>query len=193
MFKRLNRLHVKKMKNQHIKMSKFLSFVLRHRPERIGLTLDQAGWASIEELIRLSSAAGRHFTRELIAEVMATNDKQRFALSPDGQRIRANQGHSIAIDFGLKPLDPPHVLYHGTATRFLGSILAHGLRPGKRPYVHLSSGETTALKVGQRHGKPIVLLVDSGTMNARGHLFYRSENEIWLTKQVPPEYLKVLN
>jgi RNA:NAD 2'-phosphotransferase (TPT1/KptA family) len=105
LFKRLNRLHVKKMKNQYIKVSKFLSFVLRHRPERIGLTLDQPGWASVEELIRLSSAAGRHFTRELIAEVMATNDKQRFALSLDGQRIRANQGHSsLSTISGLNPL-----------------------------------------------------------------------------------------
>jgi putative RNA 2'-phosphotransferase len=181
-----------KMNKQQIKISKFLSLVLRHKPEHIGLTLDEAGWASVEELIQGASNKGFHLTPELIAEVVAKNDKQRFSLSADGNRIRANQGHSIPVDLKLEPVEPPGVLFHGTATRFLDSILKNGLKPGSRQHVHLSPDEATAIKVGQRHGKPVVLQIDSSSMQADGHVFYRSENNVWLTLHVPIKYIKVL-
>ena len=180
------------MNKQHITISKFLSLVLRHKPEHIGITLDDAGWASVEELIQKASIKGFHLTPELIAEVVAKNDKQRFSLSADGNRIRANQGHSIPIDLKLEPVEPPIVLFHGTATRFLDSILKNGLRSGSRQHVHLSPDEATAIKVGQRHGKPVVLTIDSSSMHADGYMFYRSENNVWLTLHVPVKYIKVL-
>jgi putative RNA 2'-phosphotransferase len=180
------------MKKHHIKISKFLSLVLRHKPEQIGIILDEAGWASVEELIQKASTIGFQLTPELIAEVVAKNDKQRFSLSPDGNRIRANQGHSIPVNLKLEPVEPPEVLFHGTATRFLGSILKNGLHPGSRQHVHLSPDEATAVKVGQRHGKPVVLIIDSSSMHNDGHVFYRSENNVWLTLHVPIKYIKVL-
>jgi putative RNA 2'-phosphotransferase len=181
------------MKKRHVQVSKFLSYVLRHKPDAIGLELDAGGWATVEDLIRCSAANGQTLTRALIEEVVATNDKQRFSLSPDGDRIRANQGHSVLVDLGLKPVEPPRLLYHGTATRFLASILENGLRPSGRQHVHLSPDEETALKVGKRHGKPVVLTIEAGSMHADGHPFYRSDNDVWLTEEVPSGYLRVLN
>lgn len=172
-----------------IRSSKFLSLVLRHDPGAIGLALDPQGWADVDELIALAGRAGSPLDRELIAEIVATNDKQRFALSPDGSRIRANQGHSVAIDPGLEPLVPPDILFHGTATRFLDSIRAQGLIPGSRLHVHLSEDEASTLNVAQRHGKPVLLTVRAGAMHAAGMVFYRSENGVWLTERVPAEYL----
>lgn len=169
--------------------SKFLSLVLRHKPEAIGLTLDDQGWAIVDELLALASQNGRPLTREGIARVVADNDKRRFALSPDGMKIRANQGHSVAIDPGLSPVAPPDLLFHGTATRFLDAIRAQGLTPGSRLHVHLSADEATAVKVGQRHGRPTALTVRAGAMHAEGTVFYRSENGVWLTERVPAEYL----
>lgn len=178
------------MKPQHVKVSKFLSLVLRHRPEKIGLTLDDAGWAAIDELIQRSAAAGHRLNRRLIEEVVATNDKKRFAISPDGRFIRASQGHSVRVDLGLQPVSPPPVLFHGTATRFLDAILRQGLRPGSRQHVHLSADVVTARRVGQRHGSPVILTVDAAAMHADGHRFYRSENGVWLTDTVPARYLQ---
>ena len=135
-------------------MSKFLSLVLRHKPETIGLTLDANGWADVEELMERARQNGRPLTRPLLERVVAENDKKRFALSEDGTKIRANQGHSITVDLALKPQLPPETLYHGTASRFIASIRQQGLRPGSRQHVHLSVDEATATNVGQRHGKP---------------------------------------
>ncbi len=177
------------MPDELTRTSKFLSFVLRHKPEAIGLTLDANGWADVEELIRRANETGEPLTRELLERVVADNDKQRFILSEDGTRIRANQGHSVAIDLALTPVEPPDVLFHGTATRFLDSIRTHGLRPGGRQHVHLSADESTATKVGQRHGKPVVLRVRAGAMWAVGHAFFLSANGVWLTDCVPTEFL----
>lgn len=180
------------MNPEHLKTSKFLSYVLRHRPDSIGLVLDGAGWASINELIRKARSAGKKLSRTLIEEVVANNDKQRFALSADGERIRASQGHSVDIDLDLKPLQPPEVLYHGTATRFLESIMARGLQPGSRRHVHLSADIGTARKVGQRHGKPVILELDARAMHQAGLVFFRADNGVWLTAHVPPAFLRRL-
>ncbi|MGH8082546.1 MAG: RNA 2'-phosphotransferase [Lysobacter sp.] len=173
----------------HTKTSKFLSLVLRHEPETIGLTLDANGWADIEELIDLANAAGKPVTRELIDEVVRDSDKQRFAISEDGLRIRANQGHSVDIDLGLEPLAPPATLYHGTATRFAKSIRKLGLVKQSRQHVHLSLDEETATKVGVRHGKPLLLRIRAGEMHAQGIAFFRSNNGVWLTDAVAAEFI----
>jgi len=173
------------------KTSKFLSFVLRHKPEAIGLTLDSQGWASISELIE-KSASEITLTNSLIKQVVTTNEKQRFSLSEDKQRIRANQGHSVKIDLNLTPKEPPTALYHGTATRFLCSIMKEGLQPGERHHVHLSTDIKTATSVGQRYGKPIVLRVASGKMYLKGYEFFLSENGVWLTELVKPQFISVI-
>ncbi|MBT3289304.1 MAG: RNA 2'-phosphotransferase [Victivallales bacterium] len=181
------------MNKRLIKTSKFLSLVLRHKPGTIGLVLDEQGWASVEELITAAGKHGRELSRELIREVVATSDKQRFALSEDGSRIRANQGHSVKVDLGLEPVTPPEVLFHGTATRFLPSIQAHGLKPSGRHHVHLSGDVETAVKVGSRHGKPIVLRVAAARMHAEGAPFYVSENGVWLTDHVQPAFFAIVS
>lgn len=173
-------------------ISKFISLVLRHQPEHIGLTLDSAGWADVSELLAKAAAAGRPIRPEVLREVVETNDKQRFAFSEDGRRIRANQGHSIDVELGLPPLEPPPQLYHGTATRFLDAILRDGLHKRARHHVHLSAELATATAVGQRHGRVVVLVVDAAGMRRQGHDFYRSANGVWLTDHVPPRYLSRL-
>jgi putative RNA 2'-phosphotransferase len=169
--------------------SKFLSLLLRHEPEAIGLRLDAQGWASIEDLVALTRDREVPLTRELIETVAATNDKQRFAISADGLRIRANQGHSLAVDLGLQPVRPPETLFHGTATRFLQAIRSAGLQPRSRQHVHLSRDAETATRVGQRHGKPVVLKVRAAALFDAGTPFYLSENGVWLTPAVPLEFL----
>jgi putative RNA 2'-phosphotransferase len=178
------------MAHDLVKASKFLSLVLRHRPERIGLALDHEGWADVDDLIKRASAAGIALTREVVLQVAATSDKQRFALDAAGRRIRANQGHSVEVDLGLEPREPPPVLFHGTAVAALASIRAEGLRRGRRRYVHLSSDEATALKVGRRRGKPVVLRVQSARMWVAGTEFFRSANGVWLTLGVPPAFIE---
>lgn len=168
------------------KISKFLSYVLRHKPEAIGLELDAEGWASIQVII---NKADMPIDRSIIEQAVSTNDKQRFALSEDGQYIRANQGHSIDINLGLKPKAPPVDLYHGTAKRFLENILCEGLKPQNRQYVHLSPDEETAHKVGQRHGSPVILKIPALEMHKSGHEFFLTENGIWLIKNVSAKYL----
>ncbi len=171
-----------------VSTSKFLSLVLRHQPEIIGLPLDDAGWADIDVLIRLSQPH-KPLTRALIEQVVEENSKQRFAISDDGRRIRANQGHSIEVELGLQPVTPPTLLYHGTATRFVDAIRREGLVKRSRQHVHLSADAGTATTVGARHGKPVVLIVRAGEMAAVGHAFFRSENGVWLTDAVPVEFI----
>ncbi len=163
--------------------------MLRHRPDKIGLTLDAQGWADVDELLHKANQHGVALTRDRLQQVVAQNDKQRFAFNADGTRIRASQGHSIQIDLGLEPIAPPQLLYHGTATRFLTSIRQQGLLRGQRDHVHLSPDEATARKVGARHGEPIVLVVNAEKMHVAGFTFYRSANGVWLTDHVPVEYL----
>ena len=172
-----------------VRMSKFMSLVLRHKPDEIGLALDENGWADIAELIARANLKGVRLTRSDLLTIVTTNDKQRFALSEDGTRIRASQGHSIEVDLALPPVEPPARLFHGTAGRFLESIRSQGLLRGKRQHVHLSPDETTATKVGKRHGKPVVLQVLAGQMHQAGRLFYVSANGVWLTEHVPAEFL----
>lgn len=177
------------MADDLVRTSKFLALVLRHAPERIGLELDEQGWASVEDLLRLASLHGRPLSRLLLERVVAENDKRRFAFSPDGTRIRANQGHSVAVDLDLPAVSPPERLYHGTATRFLESIRRSGLHPAGRRHVHLSADEATATAVGRRHGEPVVLVVRAGAMAAAGHAFFLSDNGVWLTERVPVAFL----
>ena len=170
------------------KLSKMLSYVLRHQPEAINLKLDSEGWAHVDELIQCLKQAGKETTLSQLEAVVAENNKQRFKFSEDGLRIRANQGHSVDIDLKLDPRDPPEELYHGTATRFLSKINEEGLKPGSRRHVHLSEDRSTAKAVGQRHGKPVILIVRSGEMHRSGHTFYQSDNGVWLTESVPPAF-----
>lgn len=176
-----------------VKASKFMSFVLRHKPEGIGLGLDQSGWADIGELIERAGAHGVALTRELIAEVVATSDKQRFAIDATGERIRANQGHSVDIELGLAPCEPPPLLFHGTGEKSVAAIRAEGLKPGRRQHVHLSPDAETAIKVGARHGRPVVLRIAAGRMRSQGHVFFLSTNGVWLTDCVPSEFIQFPN
>ncbi|OBZ96987.1 RNA 2'-phosphotransferase [Pararhizobium polonicum] len=174
-----------------VQTSKFLSYVLRHAPESIGLTLDAQGWADIAELISKANAANHALDVDTLHAVVADSDKKRFTISEDGKRIRAAQGHSVSVKLGHAPVAPPPILYHGTATRFLESIRAQGLLAGGRQQVHLSSDMLTAKTVGQRHGKPVVLTIDAQKMAAAGFAFFRADNGVWLTDTVPPAYLAV--
>ncbi len=173
-----------------VSLSKFLSLILRHAPDKIGLTLDPNGWADVEELLTLMALKGKNVSHELLERVVAENDKKRFAFSEDGLRIRASQGHSVEIELDLPSAIPPDTLYHGTASRVIDSIREQGLKPGSRQHVHLSRDITTATKVGQRHGKPVVLIIRANEMISAGHSFYLSENEVWLTSHVPTEFIE---
>jgi putative RNA 2'-phosphotransferase len=178
------------MTDHLVQTSKFLSLILRHAPEKIGLALDAQGWADIGQLLAHAAQHGRHISREQLDDVVARDSKTRYAISDDGLRIRANQGHSLAaVDIDLPPAMPPATLYHGTASRFVEAIRAGGLLPGSRNHVHLSSSRETAVAVGARHGKPVVLTVDAAAMQAQGHLFYVSDNGVWLTQAVPQVFI----
>lgn len=171
------------------RVSKFLSFVLRHRPDSIGIELDDAGWVEVETLLRRSQASGTAIARAELEEVVATSPKRRFALSEDGLRIRASQGHSVEVELGYQPATPPEQLFHGTVASALESIRAQGLTRMARHHVHLSPDRATATNVGQRRGAPIVLTVRAGQMHRAGFVFYVSANGVWLTEHVPPEFL----
>jgi putative RNA 2'-phosphotransferase len=178
--------------NSHVKTSKFLSLILRHSPETIHLSMDTNGWVNIHELIvNANKYKNIHLTVDLIKTIVANNDKQRFIISEDGKKIRANQGHSITVNLELESKIPPDILYHGTASRFLDSIMKNGLKPMSRQYVHLSQTEEVAITVGKRHGEPIILHIDAKKMNEEGHKFYLSENKVWLADGVPAKYIKV--
>ena len=169
--------------------SRFLSLVLRHEPQRVGIRLDEAGWVAVDELLEGCRRTGRPITPDELREIVRTSDKQRFALSQDGTRIRANQGHSVQVELGLEPLPPPEVLYHGTADKSLDSIRREGLQKGSRHHVHLSQTVDAAAAVGRRHGRLVVLQVGAGEMHRQGMAFFRSANGVWLTDHVPARFI----
>ncbi len=172
-----------------VRMSKFLSYVLRHHPESIGLELDEGGWVRVDVLLSAAEQSGTTLDERLLQQVVQQGDKKRFSFSEDRLRIRANYGHSISIDLGLEPIEPPELLYHGTAKCFLDSIRREGLQRRGRNYVHLSPDEKSAVQVGARHGRAVVLVVESRRMHQAGHAFYCSQSGIWLTEEVPAQYL----
>ena len=174
-----------------VRVSKRLSYVLRHQPGSIGVRLDDAGWTDVDALLMALAAHGLPLTRGDLEHVVATNDKRRFAFDESGTRIRASQGHSRRVDLGYAPEPPPAELFHGTVERFLPDILAEGLRPGSRHAVHLSSDVATARAVGGRRGRPVVLRVDAAAMVADGFTFTRSANGVWLTDAVPARHLQI--
>ena len=170
-------------------VGKFIALILRHKPEVIGISLDDHGWANVDELIEGISKTHR-IDRELLEEIVATDNKQRYSFNEDHTLIRANQGHSIPVDVELEEVVPPEILYHGTGDKYTASIDEQGLIPKSRLYVHLSGDYDTAVNVGSRHGKPVVYKVKSGEMHRDGITFYRSVNGVWLTKAVPVRYLE---
>lgn len=178
--------------NADVSLSKAMSLVLRHAPEKAGLVLQDGGWVAVEDLLAGLARMGKPVSREALQRVVQDNDKKRFGFSDDGLRIRAVQGHSVDVEMGYAPADPPEILYHGTADRFLGAIMAEGLKPMSRQFVHLSADAGTALKVGQRHGRPCILVVQSGAMKADGAIFHVAQNGVWLTASVPPSRLSRL-
>lgn len=177
------------MTMDNTKVSKFISLVLRHKPETIGLALDENGWVSSDLLIQGMEKAGYKISVEQLKEVVCSNDKQRFKFNEDFSKIRANQGHSVNIDLHLEPKSPPKILFHGTAIKNIDSIKLHGLLKKDRNHVHLSDNTETAMKVGMRYGQPIVLKIDSNRMDADGILFYCSENGVWLTDNIDVKYI----
>jgi putative RNA 2'-phosphotransferase len=181
------------MQPQELKpISKSLSYVLRHRPDSVGVKLEEGGWITVAALLHAFQQAGKRLSAEILHEVVAQNDKQRFEFSEDGLRIRARQGHSVEVELGYEPATPPSVLYHGTATHNLDSILQQGLLKGRRNYVHLSTNKQTMIQVAMGHGKPVVLAVQADQMHAAGHEFFITGNNVWLTEHVPPKYIAVI-
>ncbi|MCH5716100.1 RNA 2'-phosphotransferase [Niabella hibiscisoli] len=172
-----------------VRISKFLSLVLRHQPETIDLVLDENGWADVTPLIDKCNQKGITLNRELLEHIVATNTKKRFSFNDQKDQIRANQGHSIDVDLALSVQVPPDLLYHGTAERFVSSIKEQGLIKQQRQHVHLSAKQSTAVQVGQRHGKPFVFSVLTAQMHRDGFVFYLSDNGVWLTDHVPAKYL----
>ena len=171
--------------------SKYISLILRHKPETIGITLDEHGWANVDELI--SGIAKTHeMNMNILEEIVSTDEKQRYSFNDDKTKIRANQGHSIQVDVELEEMRPPEILWHGTGEKFTGSIDEQGLIPKSRLYVHLSKDEETAFKVGTRHGKPVLYIVKVKEMFKDGYKFFLSKNGVWLTKEVPVKYLEKL-
>lgn len=169
--------------------SKFLSLILRHEPAKFGVVLDGAGWTEVEALLAACRKHGRTIDRALLDQIVATNDKRRFSFDETGTRIRANQGHSVEVELGYEPANPPALLYHGTATRFVAAIRAEGLKKMARHHVHLSADEATAVSVGQRHGKPAVLVIDAAAMAGDGFAFFISTNKVWLVEHVPTKFI----
>jgi len=172
-----------------VEISKKLSYVLRHRPDSIGIALDAAGWVSVDTLLAALARSGTALTRADLERIVETNDKKRFAFNADLSLIRAVQGHSTPVTLGHPVAVPPELLYHGTVERFLADILRDGLKPGARHDVHLSPDEATAQRVGARRGRPVILVVRAGEMHRDGHVFQVSDNGVWLTAHVPPRYI----
>lgn len=168
--------------------SRFMSLILRHKPETIGISLDEHGWADVGELIA-GIAKTHEFNMDILEEIVRTDEKQRYSFNEDKTLIRANQGHSIPVDVELDEAEPPAELWHGTGEKYVTSIDGQGLIPKSRLYVHLSKDRDTAVKVGRRHGKPVLYIVKAGEMHRDGYQFYLSKNGVWLTKKVPVKYL----
>lgn len=180
------------MQKDLIPVSRAMSYALRHDPSMYSLRLDNQGWTSVDELLTGLAEHGFNVDYAKLQKIVWENDKQRFALSPDGTRIRANQGHSVKVDLGLKPSLPPVVLYHGTQTRYVDSIRRKGLLAMNRNHVHLSADVETAIKVARRHGNSVTILtVQAERMNSAGYKFYKSENGVWLTEAVPYTYIRI--
>lgn len=177
------------MSKNDIQFSKFLSLVLRHKPEEIGIRLDPAGWVPVSELLEALTSHGRGTSVERLRRIVQSSDKQRFAFSEDGRFIRANQGHSVEVELGHSESVPPETLYHGTAEKSVEAIRRQGLHKRQRHHVHLSPTAQTAAAVGSRHGRLVLLEVRAGDMHRAGHVFFRTPNNVWLTDHVPPEYL----
>lgn len=169
-------------------IGKFISLILRHEPQKIGLELDNAGWASVDDLLAGLAGKDKGISFAQLEEIVETNDKKRYRFNDDKTKIRANQGHSLELDLELEALQPPEILYHGTASRFMLLIQKEGLQKRNRHHVHLSADKETAINVGKRHGKAMVLLIAAGVMYQNGYVFYCSDNGVWLTDHVPPEY-----
>ncbi len=177
------------MEQRLTRISKYLSYVLRHHPETAGLSLDDHGWAGINELLAARGSRKRGLTLDLLRRLVAENDKQRFEVDHKWTKIRARQGHTLAVRLDLKEASPPDCLYHGTACRHLPSIRQHGLHRGKRHHVHFSLDPASAQTVGGRHGQPVVLRIRAREMHAHGHRFFLTSNGIWLAESVPPDYI----
>lgn len=174
----------------HVRISKTLSYWLRHKPSDGGLVLDANGWTAVDDVLAALAREGLPSDIDTMLAVVDGNDKQRFELTPDLSRIRARQGHSIAVELALAPTAPPALLYHGTVERFLDAIMREGLRKMARHHVHLSPNPETATRVGARRGKPVILIVDAAAMTRDGHIFFVTENTVWLTETVPAQYLR---
>jgi putative RNA 2'-phosphotransferase len=175
-----------------VRISKFLSLVLRHKPQVLNIRLDEQGWVAVDDLLEKLNAKGFSVDQKVLQYVVETNNKKRFALSDDGSKIRASQGHSLNVNLGLESSIPPVILYHGTAEKNRDKILNEGLKKQKRQHVHLSADKETAITVGRRHGKPVVFTVKAGEMHHDGHVFFLSANGVWLTETVPADYLQLL-
>ena len=172
-------------------ISRYISLILRHKPEVIGISLDEHGWANVDELIDGMNSSGNHIDMKILEEIVRTDNKQRYSFNEDKTLIRANQGHSINVDVELEEKEPPEILYHGTAKKYVESINEQGLIPKSRLYVHLSDDINTAIDVGKRHGEVVLYVVKSRDMHKDGHTFYVSKNGVWLTKKIPKQYLRM--
>jgi putative RNA 2'-phosphotransferase len=177
---------------RRVKISKFLSLILRHQPEVVGLSLEENGWVSVHKLIEACGDYGKSFTFDELREVVETNNKKRFSFNEEGTKIRANQGHSLEVKIEFEKRIPPKILYHGTAEKNVKGIFAEGLKKMSRHHVHLSADIETARQVGMRYGKPIIFLIDTEKMLAKGFDFYVSANGVWLVETVPPKFLEIL-
>jgi putative RNA 2'-phosphotransferase len=178
---------------ENTQISKFLSLVLRHQPQHIGIVLDEQGWTDVNMLIEKVQKNGLNLTPKVLTYIVDTNAKKRFAFNNDRSKIRASQGHSVKVDLHYAPQVPPAILYHGTGIQSVNNILAQGLLKMKRHHVHLSADIETAIKVGRRHGKPVVLQIDALAMADLGYAFFLSDNGVWLTEQVPARYIRLAN
>ena len=178
-----------KIKNDDVSLGRFISLVLRHDPESAGVTLDEHGWADVDGLIKGVCATGRKLDMETLERIVRENNKQRYSFNEDKTRIRANQGHSVDVDVQMQEAVPPDVLYHGTADRLLDDIREKGILKMSRRFVHLSKDMDTAEKVGARHGKPVVLVIDTAKMSADGYIFRISENGVWQSEDIPWRYV----
>ena len=175
--------------NQNTYLSKLLSYILRHKPEEYGIVLDENGYTNVDELINQLNTHNENINFEILQHIVDTNNKKRFAFNDDLTKIRASQGHSVDVELGYTEQQPPAILYHGTIEKFLASIMQDGLQKMQRHHVHLSADKATAIKVAERRGKPIILEIKADEMFANGHKFYLSDNGVWLTEQVPMQFI----